>query len=348
VISLPGPAWAGVNPPDRKLGVALVGLGGYSAGELGPALKKTQYCCLTGVVTGSKEKGRAWAREYGFSESNIFSYDEIGRAATASDVDIVYVVTPNFLHSAHVIAAARAGKHVISEKPFTTSVAEAEAAVAACREAKVKLSIGYRLHFDPYHCELMRLALDKAIGGFTNARGGHSFVLDQKEWRTERALAGGGPLMDVGIYVIQAACMAAGGVAPIEVTAIEGQKTRPDLFGDIEESMLWTMEFANGFVCEGSTSYVQEENWFYAQAQDGWLDLDSAFSTRGLSGSTNYGPLNYNPPICQQALQMDDFALCVLDGRESRVSGELGLRDMRIISAIYEAARSRKRVEVKA
>jgi glucose-fructose oxidoreductase len=317
-----------------------VGLGGYSTGELGPALKNTQYCHLTGVVTGSKEKGRAWASEYGFSESNVFLYQEIGRLATASDVDIVYVVTPNFLHSAHVIAAAHAGKHVISEKPFTTSVPEAEAAISACREAKVKLSIGYRLHFDPYHCELIRLAQDKTFGGFARARGGHSFVMGQKTWRTERAMAGGGPLVDVGIYVIQAACMAAGGVAPIAVTAVEGPKTRPDLFADIEESMRWTMEFANG-----STSYVQEENWFDAQAQHGWLDLDSAFSTRGLSGSTNYGPLNYSPPI-QQALQMDDFALCIIRGRESRVCGEMGLRDMKIIAAIYEAARSKKRVEV--
>jgi len=100
----------------------------------------------------------------------------IGRLAQAADIDIVYVVTPNFLHAAHAIAAVKAGKHVIAEKPFTTSVADAQAVIAACRVAKVKLSVGYRLHFDPYHRELMRLSRDKDLGSFTRARGSSAFL----------------------------------------------------------------------------------------------------------------------------------------------------------------------------
>ena len=108
------------------------------------------------------------------------------------------------------------------------------------------------------------------------------------------------------------------------------------------------MEFANGLVCEGSTRNQTYGNLFRAEAPLGWLQLDRAFSYRGISGATSRGGLNYNPPIRQQTLQIDDFARCVLDGRESRVSGEMGLRDMKIIAAIYEAARTGKRVEVMA
>ena len=143
--------------PDQKLGIALVGLGTYSTNELAPALLETKSCYLAGVVTGSLEKGKKWAQDFRFPERNIFSYETMADLKNAPDIDIVYVVTHNALHAQHAIAAARAGKHVISEKPFTTSVAAAEAVIAACRDAKVKLSIGYRLHFHPYYIELMRL-----------------------------------------------------------------------------------------------------------------------------------------------------------------------------------------------
>jgi len=333
--------------PDRKLGVALVGLGKYSTDELGPALRETQHCRLAGVVTGSPEKGLAWVRQYGFPEQNIFSYNTIGRLAQAADIDIVYVVTPNFLHAAHVIAAAKAGKHVIAEKPFTTSVADAQAVIAACRVAKVKLSVGYRLHFDPYHGELMRLARDKDFGNFTRARGKLGFFMDRKTWRSDRALVGG-LMMDIGIYIIQAACMTAGEVAPIAVTASEGPKTRPEFFTDIEEMITFTMEFANGLVFEGSASNQTYANQFRAEAPLGWIQLDRAFSYRGISGATSRSAMNSNPPVRQQTLQIDDFARCIFANRQSPVSGEMGLREMKIIAAIYEAIRTGKRVELKA
>ena len=338
-------AWSQAAPP-KKLGVALVGLGSYATGQLGPALRATNNCRLAGVVTGSRAKGEKWAKDYGFPEKNIYGYDTMARIADNPDIDIVYVVTPNALHAEQVIAAAKAGKHVISEKPFTTSVADAEAAIAACRAAKVKLSIGYRLHFDPYHEELRRHAREKDFGAFTKVTGGFSFVMPQRVWRADKKLAGGGPIMDLGIYFIQGACMAAGGVAPVAVTAHEGPKTRPDMFPDVEETMNWTMEFASGLVAEGLTSYRQSLNRIRAEAPNGWLELQPAFNYNGLRGNTSAGPLRF-APVNQQALQMDDFARCVREGRESRVAGEMGLRDMKIIEAIYAAARSGQRVQVK-
>ena len=334
--------------PTKKLGIAIVGLGGYASGLLAPALKITEHVEVRAVVTGSPDKGKKWAQVFGFPEASIYGYDTMHRLADNKDVDIVYVVTPNALHAEEVIIAAKAGKHVISEKPFTTNVADAERAMAACRAAKIKLSIGYRLHFDPYHEELRRLAREKEFGAFTTAVGGYGFRMQQKVWRAEKKWAGGGPIMDLGVYFIQGACMAAGGVAPIAVTAQEGPITRPDIFADVEETMNWTMEFAGGFVATGLTSYSTGLNRIRAEAPRGWIELTNAFAYNGIHGATSTKPLSFEPPVNQQARQMDDFALCVREGRESRVSGEMGLRDMKIIEAIYAAAKTGKRTLVKA
>jgi glucose-fructose oxidoreductase len=337
--------------PGRKLGVALVGLGGYSTGELAPALREAKSCYLAGVVTGSPEKGKKWARDFRFPERNIFSYATMALLKNAPDIDIVYVVTPNALHARHAIAAAQAGKHVICEKPFTTSVADAEAVITACRDAKVKLSIGYRLHFDPYYRELMRLARDSEFGDFTLARGEHAHDVNGTEgWRLSKMM-GGGPVKDLGIYVIQAACMAAGEIAPVSITAKQGAKTRP-IFVDIEESMAWTMTFANGLVCDCATSYAnpRPRNDFRAEGPKGWIKINNAYGYRDLEGVTSKGRLAYSPhpPVRQQTVQMDDFARCILEDRPSRVPGEMGLRDMKIIAAIYEAAGSGQRVQLNA
>jgi glucose-fructose oxidoreductase len=331
----------------RKLGIALVGLGGYSANQLGPALKQTQYCKLAGVVTGSRAKGEQWAKDYSFPEKNIYSYDTMSQLAGNPEIDIVYVVTPNGLHAEHAIAAAKAGKHVICEKPMATTVAECDAIIAACHEAKVKLSIGYRLHFDPYHQELMRLAKEKDFGLLTKMNGDRGFVMGSKAWRADKKLAGGGPLMDLGIYLVHGACMGANGVAPLAVTAKYHTKTRPDIFSDVEEGISWTMEFPGGSVADLQTSYQHTKDYFKAEGAKGWIEFkEHAFTYRGMVVETSHGPLNFTPPN-QQALQMDDFAQCVQLNKQSRVPGELGKRDVIIIKAIYSAAESGNKVLVK-
>ena len=332
----------------KKLGIALVGLGRYSTGQLGPALKQTQYCKLAGVVTGSKEKGEQWAKDYDFPVKNIYSYDTMSQLADNKDIDIVYVVTPNGLHAEHAIAAAKAGKHVIVEKPMANTVAECDAIIAACHAAKVKHSIGYRLHFDPYHQEMMRLAKDPDFGPFTKMIGDRGFTMARKVWRADKKLAGGGPIMDLGVYIIHGACMAANGVTPLSVTAKEHVKTKPEMFTDVEEGMDWTMEFPNGAVCAAQTSYQHSADTFRAEGKKGWFEFkEHAFTYRGMVVETSRGPLSFTPPN-QQALQMDDFAQCVQQNKQSRVPGELGRRDLAIIEAIYKAAETGRKVMVKA
>jgi glucose-fructose oxidoreductase len=342
--------------PPRKLGVALVGLGNYSTGQLAPALKLTQHCRLAGVVTGSREKGKRWAQEFGFPESSIYGYDTMARLADNRDIDVVYVVTPNSLHAEHTIAAAWAGKHVICEKPMANSVADCDAMLRACRVAGVKLAIGYRLHFEPQHREMMRLARDPQFGPFKRMQGGLAFSINRRVWRVEKAMAGGGPLMDIGIYCLQAACMAADAqgdaqatFAPVAVTAREHPKKRPEFFLDVEETIEWTMEFANGAKAQLITSYNGGADQFRAESEQGnWIEFQPGFGYGGFKVATNKGPLGITSPQSQQALQLDGLAECFRDGKPIPVPGEMGRRDMVIIEAIYRsAARGGERVEIK-
>ena len=330
---------------EKKLGVALMGLGLYSRGELGPALRQTRLCRFAGVITGSHEKGVKWSRSYGFPEKNIWSYDSMHEIAGNPDIDIVYVVTPNGLHAEHVEKSALAGKHVICEKPMANTVAECDQMIAACRRANVQLSVGYRLHYDPNHIEMDRLAREKDFGALTRLSGEHSWTFQERAWRIERSLSGGGPLMDVGIYVIQAACRAAM-AQPIAVTARELPKTRPELFNEVEETIEWTMEFPGGVTCEASSSYNRDNNLFRAEGAKGWIRLSPAYAYRGIEVETSAGPLRF-PEVPQQALQMDDFTSGILTGRETPVPGSMGRDHMVIIEAIYKsAALGGRRVEL--
>src|SRR5258708_5748034 len=186
---------AQIKSADRKLGIALLGLGRYSTNQLAPALRETKHCYLAGVVTGSPDKAEKWAATYDLKRKNIYNYDNFDRIADNREIDIVYVVTPPALHPEFVIRAAKAGKHVISEKPMATSVADCDAMIAACEKAKVRLSIGYRLFFDPYHAELRRLARDKDFGPLTQMTGSNSFVMRSRAWRVNKRMAGAGAFM---------------------------------------------------------------------------------------------------------------------------------------------------------
>ena len=340
-------------PPRRKLGVALVGLGRYSTYQLGPALRKTALCRLSGVVTGDRAKGEKWARDYGFPEANIFGYDSMERMAGNRDIDVIYVVTPNSVHAENCIAAAKAGKHVICEKPMATSVADCDSIISACRDAGVRLTVGYRLHYEPHHAEFARLARERVFGPFMRMAGANGFEMGSSsrartDWRLDRRLAGGGPLMDMGVYVVQAACMAKAEAAPVSVTARFGPVTLPEVFSEVEESIEWTMEFADGAQARCRASYAEQVSNFRAEADHGWAQLeDPAFYYEEPFLTTSRGSVE-RPKVNHQVVQLDGMAAELLEGRPSLAPGEMGRRDMAIVEAIYAAARSRGRGDVRA
>lgn len=329
----------------RKLGVALLGLGGYASGQLAPALQLTKRCRLAGIITGTPSKVSKWQSRYEIPASGVYNYDNFDHIADNRDIDIVYVVTPNALHRDFVVRAAKAGKHVICEKPMATTVEDCDAMISACQAANVKLSIGYRLHFEPYNLEMVRLGTTGVFGPVRRIHAADAFPSSGGTWRFDPKLAGGGPLMDVGIYCVQAACYVTG-ESPIAIAAQLPPKTDHSRFREIEETITWTMEFPSGARADCMTSYDQAANRLRFEADNGWAELSPAYSYRGIRGSTSRGKMDF-PQVNQQALQMDAFAECVQNDRPSTVPGEMGRRDVRILLAIYEAARTGRRVELK-
>lgn len=331
---------AGWLAADRKLGVALVGLGSYSSGQLAPALQQTKFCQLAGVVTGSPAKAAQWQKQYGLAAKNCYDYQTFDRLIDNPAIDIVYVVLPNALHAEYVVRAAQAGKHVICEKPMATSVADARHMIAAMKKAGKQLSVGYRLHFEPHNQAMMHLGQAQAYGAIKHLAADNGFQFNNSTpWRVDKKLSGGGPLMDMGIYCLQG-CLYTKGQVPVSVTATFAPGGGTGYFKQVEAGMSWQLRFADGAVADCRTSYAQNmPGRLRADAANGWFELAPAFGYGGLAGRTskNDGKLNL-PNINQQAAQMDDFAQCVLLNKPTRVPGEMGLRDVQLLEAIYRAA----------
>lgn len=329
----------------KKMGIALVGLGNYSTNQLAPALQETENCYLAGIVTGTPSKAEEWKSKYNIPDKNIYNYENFDQIKDNPDIDIIYIVLPNALHAEYTIRAANAKKDVICEKPMATSVEDCQRMIEACKENNVKLSIGYRLHFEPHNQRVMELGQKQVFGQVKNIKTENGFVANNPNmWRLDKELAGGGPLMDMGIYCVQGACYTMG-QTPVAVTAKFGEITRPELFDEVEQSISWQMEFPDGVIADCNTSYNQNMGYLYGEAQNGWWRLEPSYGYGGIKGETSKGPMNL-PNVNQQALQMDAFADCVLHNKESRVPGEMGLRDVRILMAIYEAARTGQQVKV--
>jgi len=319
---------------EKKLGVALVGLGKYSTEQLAPALQKTQHCYLAGIVTGTEPKIQEWKVKYSIADRNIYNYENFDDIRSNKEIDILYIVLPNALHAEYVIRGAKAGKHIICEKPMGLSVKECDDMISACKEAGVMLSIGYRLHFEPHHLDVMKMGQSKIFGELTSIHASHGSG-DTEGWRLDKKLAGGGPLMDLGIYCIQAARYTSG-MEPVAVKAKEGAKTKPELFKNIEESLSWEMEFPNGLTALCESSYSTDMNSLHADAAHGWFELSPAYQYEGIKGKTATGFIDL-PEINQQSLQMDAFAHAILTNGPVKVTGEMGRNDLKIIEAIYKS-----------
>ena len=331
---------------EKKLGFALVGLGNLSTHQLAPALQKTKHCRLAGIVTGTPMKAATWKDRYGIPDRSIYNYDTMERMSDNRDIDVVYVVTPNALHARDTIKAARAGKHVLCEKPMEVSTEKCQQMIDEVKKAGRQLAIGYRCRFEPHHLEMLRIAREKELGDVRLIEAAHGFSIgDPTQWRLNRALAGGGPLMDVGIYAIQSAEMLAGQY-PVAVSGMT-TKSDPVKFKDVEESMTFELKFANGISASCTTTYkVNGLDRTAAYAEQGSFGLTPAFDYIGLKGWRSDNKPLEAPAVDQFATEMDNFADCIINNRPTSVPGEMGLRDVRTMMALYESARTGKTVSL--
>jgi glucose-fructose oxidoreductase len=338
--------------PARPLGYAIVGLGGYGLRVIIPQFANCEHSRLVAVVSGDAAKAKRVAAEHGLSERSIYSYENFDTIRDNPDVDIVYVCLPNSMHAEYTIRAAKAGKHVLCEKPMAVSVAECEAMIAACKAANRKLMIGYRIHFEPFNLEAMRLARAGEAGKIRYVRSEHGFVQrDPSLWRLKRALAGGGSLMDMGVYSLQAARYMTG-EEPVAVTARESTDRRDPRFTEVEDIIDWTLEFPSGAIASCQSMYSANQNHILLMGEKGRIELEPATRYEGnhmwlgKDGREREVTPPPGPAKTQFAGQLDHMAQCVRTGRESIVSGEEGLRDMRIVEAIYRSAREGRTIRL--
>ncbi|MCB1122415.1 MAG: Gfo/Idh/MocA family oxidoreductase [Verrucomicrobiae bacterium] len=320
----------------KPLGIALVGLGNYAMGQLAPALQETKLCKLAGLVTGTPEKQAKYGQQYNIADRNIYNYETFDRIADNDSIDVVYVVLPNSMHKEFVIRAAKAGKQVISEKPLGLNAPECEEMIRACKDNGVSLNVGYRLHYDPRHQEVMRLAREKPFGDVAYVHSEFSFKIgDPNQWRLKKALAGGGAVYDIGVYCIQAARYSTG-EEPIAISAQE-YKTDSVKFAEVDETVTFQMEFPSGVISNSTTSYNASTNRLYVSYQNrGSAEIKPAYSYRGLQGTINNEPMSF-PEVNQQARHMDGVARSIREGTPSTVTGEEGLRDMKVVDALYRS-----------
>src|SRR6476620_5787526 len=146
----------GVVADGKVLRVAIMGLGSYGS-RVADAMQSCTRAKLVGVISGTPSKIEKWRAKYNIPEKNCYNYENFDNIKNNPDIDAVYVITPNGLHKEQSIRVAKAGKHVICEKPMAVNATEAQEMVDACKAANVKLLMGYRLHFEPKTLEIVKM-----------------------------------------------------------------------------------------------------------------------------------------------------------------------------------------------
>ncbi|MBT34324.1 MAG: glucose-fructose oxidoreductase [Thalassobius sp.] len=329
------------------LRVALMGLGSY-ANRVAEAMKDCKMAKLVGVVSGTPSKIPVWQKKYDIPDKNCYNYENFDSIKDNPDIDAVYVITPNSLHREGVIRTAKAGKHAICEKPMAVNAIEGQEMVDACKAANVKLLVGYRMHFEPKTLEIIKMRKAGEFGEIKFFQGLSGFIIgNPNQWRLDPVLAGGGSMMDIGVYSINGARYLVG-EEPIWVTAQE-TKTDPVKFKEgVDETIQFQMGFPSGAVASCLSTYAMNNlDSFFLNGVNGFAELQPASGYGPIKGRTHKGELTH-PHKTHQTIQMDEMAEIILNGKKPivPVDGEEGVKDLKIIDAIYSAVKSGRKMEL--
>lgn len=329
---------AGVG--KKKLGWALVGLSRLCETRIGPALLKTKHAQLTGIVTGTKEKAASWQEKYGIEDDCVYDYESFDRMIENPKIDVVYIVLPNSMHCEFAVRAAKAGKHVFMEKPMATTTEECRVMNAACAAAGVQLGMAYRLQFEPHHKEAIRFAEEEVFGKVQHMEAGFGVRMrGGDEWRLKKEM-GGGAMLDLGVYVIQAARYIFG-EEPTEVSAME-TKTDKVKFAEVDETITWMMRFPSGKTANLYTSFnMPGYNRLTVFADKGRYGLEPCYAIGRQKGWTSDPkiPLAF-PQTDHFEVQMDAFSNAILQSKPFEVDGSEGLKDHLVMDAIFKSIES--------
>lgn len=340
--------WDTVLPEGEQLRVAFCGLGSYAT-RCAEAAKTCKNVKVVGAISGTPSKLADWQTKYGISKENCYSYDTMDAIKDNPNIDAVYITTPNSLHHPQTLKVAKAGKHVICEKPMAINAKEGREMIAACKTANVKLLIGYRMHLEPKTLEIVRMRKDGELGKILFFQGLCGFRIgDPTQWRLNKKLAGGGSMMDIGIYAINGARYMVG-EDPIWVTAQETKTDKVKFKEGVDETITFQFGFPSGATASCLSTYAMNGlDKFYLNGDKGFAEMQPSTGYGPIKGRTHKGELTH-PHVTHQTVQLDEMAAMIFEGKQPivPVDGEEGLKDMVIIDAIFKAIKTGKKVMIK-
>ncbi|WP_040508919.1 Gfo/Idh/MocA family protein [Gluconobacter morbifer] len=337
-----------ILPPAERVGFAIMGLGRLTLEQILPAFAESGLARVVALISGRREKAETVARSHGLTASDIFGYDEIHLLSERPDIQAVYVVTPNAFHAEQVEALAAAGKHVLCEKPMANTSEEAERMVAACQKAGVKLMIAYRCHYEPLNRAVVHLVQSGELGQPRLIEAVNTqFQQGADQWRLNPGLSGGGALPDIGLYCLNGARA----VLLEEPGMVFAQMVSPPddpRFTDLDETFSFMMRFPSGVIANCTTSYgAYECKDLRIRLQKGWIELENAFAYGGQRLRVARREGNHEsisewrlPPSNQFTLELDHFADCIRRDVIPRTPGEDGVKDQKLMEALYRSART--------
>jgi len=338
------------DPPGKKLGWAIVGLGSLSINQILPAFAKCEKSKVVALVSGHPDKANKLALRYGVNPKNIYNYQGYDTIKDNPEVDIIYIVLPNGMHAEYTIRGFQAGKHVLSEKPMANTPADCQQMIDAGRKANRKLMVAYRCRYEPYNLEAIRMARQQELGPTKVIIADHGFNIGgPTQWRLNKALAGGGSLMDIGIYSLNASRYLTG-EEPTEINALMYSTPGDVRFKEVEETINFQLRFPSGILSNCTSSYgYSGQNRYRVVTTKGWFELEPATIYSGLRMHVHHDNITeerFLPVRDHFALEMDHMSSCVMENKDPLTPGEEGLRDLTIMMGIYEAARSGKTVKL--
>jgi predicted dehydrogenase len=335
----------------KKVGYAVVGLGRIAERAVLPAFRHSQRAKLIAVVSGQEKKAAKFAAQFGASD--YYTYEDYALCLSHPEVEAVFIATTNSTHADFTLRAAAAGKHVLCEKPMATTVGDCARMIEACRTAKVRLMIAYRKYLEPGSRTLKKLVRSGKLGRLKIIHSAFTIMLpaagNAPAWHLDRTAAGGGSLMDLGVYCVNTSRWLAG-TEPMEARAY-AWTLDPNRFSEVEESIAFQLLFPGGLVVQASSSFgAAEASFIQLHGEKGWAALDPAFAynqERRLFGALGGRWFEERFKVMDEfALELDELADCIRRHREPEPSGREGLRDVAVMEAIYRAAREARPVPI--
>lgn len=334
---------------SKRVGYAVVGLGRISERAVLPAFRHSRRAKLISVVSGDEKKARRLAAKFGARD--FYTYEKYDLCLSRPAVEAVFIATPNGTHAPYAIRAANAGKHVLCEKPMANTADECQRMIDAAREHSVRLMIAYRKYFEPASLALKKLITSGKLGRlkFIHSAFTHYLPKNAPRWHLDRKLAGGGSLMDVGVYCVSTVRWLTG-QEPVEASAY-AWTVDPERFREVEENIAFRLTFPGGLVVQATAGFgAAQASFLLVHGERGWAALDPAFAfdeERRLFGKIGGRWFEKKFRIMDEfALELDALADCVRRRRDPEPNGTQGLRDVAVMEAIYAAARDGRTVPI--